>query len=99
MQVQLRPLFESISGRAVQLDCGICGSWLPRPTASERRAVKAAAPRQIQSMASQEQPTAVQQAGPRQMLQLEDYTLPRWANALSAHVRFTSAHVSATEQA
>lgn len=30
---------------------------------------------------------AVQQAGPRQMLQLEDYVLPRWANALSAHVR------------
>lgn len=32
-------------------------------------------------------PSTPEQAGPRQMLQLEDYTLPRWANALSAHVR------------
>ncbi|KAL3143276.1 hypothetical protein ABBQ38_002120 [Trebouxia sp. C0009 RCD-2024] len=28
---------------------------------------------------------AAQQAGPRPMLQLEDYSFPRWANALSAH--------------
>ena len=29
---------------------------------------------------------AVHQAGPRQMLELESYILPTWANALSEHV-------------
>ena len=38
-------------------------------------------------MATNAHATAVQQAGPRQMLQLEDYTLPEWANVLSDHVR------------
>ena len=97
-QVHPRPLSDLIGRRAVQLDCASSGNWLPRPTSLERKALNAAALRRVHGMASQEQPTAVQQAGPRQMLQLEDYTLPRWANALSAHVRLTLANKSATEQ-
>lgn len=38
-------------------------------------------------MAALAHATAAQQSGPRQMLQLEDYTLPEWANVLSDHVR------------
>ncbi|KAL3143275.1 hypothetical protein ABBQ38_002120 [Trebouxia sp. C0009 RCD-2024] len=45
--------------------------------------VKSKLQQQARAMAAHS--PAAQQAGPRPMLQLEDYSFPRWANALSAH--------------
>ena len=52
-----------------------------------RRRVHQRSSREDRSMAALAHATAAQQSGPRQMLQLEDYTLPEWANVLSDHVR------------
>lgn len=70
----------TIPGWPAQADCA-CS----RRITVNQRLFKVVLQQQARAMASA--PSTPQQAGPRQMLQLEDYTVPRWANALSAHVR------------